>query len=229
MSPTAADLWHRAHALIFDFDGVLADSEPVWRDTYNQALAPYGVSVPPEEYWEHWSSKGEGVRGHLRRHGLTGIDPEAVDREQQRRYAACVARGEILLVEGAARLLHLVCARAAARPVVIASNTACELIEQLLAQGGAPVPRIIGGEGLPHKPAPDIFLAALAELEVAAATALVIEDTEKGVRAARAAGVPVLLVRTPFNRRLAIDADHETDGLAALLEWAAQDAAHLTP
>jgi sugar-phosphatase len=85
--------------------------------------------------------------------------------------------------------------------------------------------RIVGGEDLPHKPAPDIFLRALAVLGAAPDEAFVVEDTEKGIRAARAAGTPVLLVRTPTNRRLPIDADDELDGIAALGEWAAAQAA----
>jgi len=218
-----ATLWSSARALIFDFDGVLADSEPFWRESYNRALAPHGISIPPDEYWEHWSSKGEGLRGHLRRHGITGIDPDAIERAQQRIYAGFVERGEIALVGDAAHLLEVLL-RPGARPLVIASNTARPLVEALLAQGHAPRPRIVGGEGLKPKPAPDIVLAAADVLGVPPREALVIEDTEKGIRAARAAGAKVLLVRTPYNRHLHLEADEEVPGIGTLVTWAEEEA-----
>ncbi|MBI5480611.1 MAG: HAD family phosphatase, partial [Deltaproteobacteria bacterium] len=85
-------IWARAQALIFDFDGVLCDSEPFWRDTYNEALRPYGVEVPEAEYYEFWSSKGEGLAGHIRRHDLGGLDEAAIEAAQRRAYrAACDA------------------------------------------------------------------------------------------------------------------------------------------
>jgi HAD superfamily hydrolase (TIGR01509 family) len=217
-----ATLWSSARALIFDFDGVLADSEPFWRESYNRALAPYGVSIPADEYWEFWSSKGEGLEGHLRRHGLTGIDAAAVERAQQQIFSGFVDRGEIALVGDAAHLLEVLL-RPGARPLVIASNTARPLVEALLAQGRAPRPRIVGGEGLRPKPAPDIFLKAVDLLGVPPASALVIEDTEKGIRAARTAGCPVLLVRTPYNRTFDLDADGEVAGIGALVRWAEEE------
>jgi sugar-phosphatase len=93
-------------------------------------------------------------------------------------------------------------------------------VERLLRAGGAPVPPVIGGEGLRPKPAPDIFLAAARHLGLPPAATLVVEDTEKGIRAARAGGFPVLLVRNRYNRPLPLAADAEVSALATLLEWA---------
>ena len=212
-------LWARAQALIFDFDGVLADSEPFWRDTYNEALRPYGVAVPPEEYYEFWSSKGEGLEGQIRRHGLRGLDIPAIEAAQRRAYRAAADAERIPLFPEAPELLRRLTAPGAGRPLVIASNTDREVVEHLLRAGVAPVPPVTGGDGLRPKPAPDIFMKAAEHLRLPPAATLVVEDTEKGIRAARAGGFPVLLVRNPYNRRLRLDPDAEVESLGTLLEW----------
>jgi len=213
-------IWGRAQALIFDFDGVLCDSEPFWRDTYNEALRPYGIEVPEAEYFEFWSSKGDGLEGHIRRHGLRGLDCEAIEAAQRRAYRAACAAAAVPLFPEAPELLRRLTAPAAGRPLVIASNTDRALVEHLLRTGGAPVPPVIGGDGLKPKPAPDIFLQAARHLGLAPGATLVVEDTEKGIRAARAGGFPVLLVRNRYNRPLRLDADAEVESLQALLTWA---------
>jgi HAD superfamily hydrolase (TIGR01509 family) len=212
-------IWARARALIFDFDGVLCDSEPFWRDTYNQALRPYGVEIPEAEYYEFWSSKGEGLAGQIRRHDLRGLDEAAIEAAQRRAYRAACDAAAIPLFPEAAELLRRLTAPAAGRPLVIASNTDRPVVEHLLRAGGAPVPPVIGGEGLNPKPAPDIFLQAARHLGLAPAATIVVEDTEKGIRAARAGGFPVLLVRNRYNRPLQLEADAEVESLAVLLGW----------
>ncbi|MGM0627877.1 MAG: hypothetical protein ACQETZ_06940, partial [Candidatus Fermentibacterota bacterium] len=49
--------------LILDFDGVVADSEPLFRRSWNHALSSVGHRVSEEDYWLHWSSLGEGLEG----------------------------------------------------------------------------------------------------------------------------------------------------------------------
>jgi beta-phosphoglucomutase len=211
-------IWARAQALIFDFDGVLCDSEPVWRDTYNEALRPYGVEVPAAEYFEFWSSKGEGLEGQIRRHGLRGLDVPAIETAQRRAFGAVADAARIPLFGEAPELLRRLTAPGG-RPLVIASNTDRAVVEHLLRAGGAPVPPVIGGDGLRPKPAPDIFLEAAAHLRLPPGATVVVEDTEKGIRAARAGGFPVLLVRNLYNRRLRLEPDAEVESLASLLEW----------
>jgi beta-phosphoglucomutase len=215
----APPLWTRAQALVFDFDGVLCDSEPFWRDTYNEALRPYGVEIPTDEYFEYWSSKGEGLEGQIRRHDLRGLDVPAIEAAQRRAYRTAADAEKIPLFPETPALLRRLMAPGG-RPLVIASNTDRAVVEHLLRAGGAPVPPVIGGDGLRPKPAPDIFQKAAATLGLPPAAALVIEDTEKGIRAARAGGHPVLLVRNPYNRRLRLHPDLEVESLATLLEWA---------
>jgi HAD superfamily hydrolase (TIGR01509 family) len=207
--------------VLLDFDGVLADSEPWYRRSWNRVLSDYGHRVPEEEYWLHWTNSGEGLQGEIRRQGLP-IDPEAADslrRRQRRIYSRFCREGAVPLFPGAPELLRLLTSGAAGiAGFAIASNTASELVRAVLEEAGSMVPEIVGGEGLPHKPDPAIFLAAAAEIGAKPGACLVVEDAQKGIRAARSGGFRSCLVRNDQNRALRIEADCEVPDLVSLVE-----------
>ena len=200
--------------LILDFDGVLADSEPLFRRSWNAALEEVGHRISEEDYWLHWSSLGEGLEGEIARRNLS-IDSEQADRlrrRQRREYEGLCAAGEIPLARGAHRLLQVLqSASDFPRGYAVASNTESGLVREILRLGRAPVPDlIVGGEGLRRKPAPDIFLRAAELLGVPPERALVVEDSIKGIRAALAGGFPVVRVLNQQNFR------HQAPALADL-------------
>ena len=203
--------------LIFDFDGVLADSEPMHRLAYNRALEPYGHQVEERAYWRYWTSMGEGIRGEIRRAGLRDVDPVAVTTEKRSIYEGLCRSGAVPLYPGAVELVEAII-RCERWRVVIASNTDAELVRAVLTAGGCMVPDIVGGDDLPPKPSPDIFLRACAVMETEPASSLVFEDAWKGVQAARSAAIPVALVLNQINRDLDIRADYTIDGLPAVMD-----------
>jgi beta-phosphoglucomutase-like phosphatase (HAD superfamily) len=95
--------------------------------------------------------------------------------------------------------LKLVRRLASLMPIAVAGNAPRVVLDKALAQGGltALIPvTVAAGEAGHTKPAPDIHLAACARLDVDPATALAVESTPAGVRAAMAAGMTVLGVGT---------------------------------
>jgi HAD superfamily hydrolase (TIGR01509 family) len=204
--------------LLFDFDGVLADSEPIHRLAYNTVLAAWGHHVDADDYWLHWTSRGSGIEGEIERKGLGHIDPDDVKREKRGLFADYCAAGRIpLFPETPELLLRLI--ESSTWDVVIASNTPSSLVNQILTLGGASVPvTIVGGEDLPPKPAPDIFLRAAEVMGVSPSESLVVEDAEKGTLAARRGGFQSLLVVTDLNRNLDVPADYRIDGLGGLCQ-----------
>ncbi|HPQ40041.1 MAG TPA: HAD family phosphatase [bacterium] len=184
--------------IILDFDGTLADSEPLYYEANRRAFLEFGHDIDEMEYYHHWSLLGEGSAGEIRRHGLTSVNPRRVRELSRRFYRELVARKPVPLLPGARELLVRLPA-SGLRPV-IASNTDRALIESILDGNGLtglPVP-IIGGDGLPPKPAPDIFLRARAFLDLPEDRCIILEDTDKGVRAARAAGIPFAVIHSPL-------------------------------
>lgn len=207
--------WENCGAVLFDFDGVLADSEPLYRDTWNSAISP----APPiceDEYYLRWSFLGQGEQ-HLMEMGFSRDERDALGNRQRELYGALCLAGAVPLFPESAGILSWVSRR---KPCVIASNTDSDLVRTVLERGGSQVPPIVGGEGLRHKPDPDIFLRAADLLGVPPGSCLVIEDAWKGMEAARRGGFRAILVRTPRNLGLCAGDVCEAGSLSCLFrDW----------
>ncbi len=203
--------WEDCGAVLFDFDGVLADSEPFYRETWNLAISP-ARPIGESEYFLRWSFLGEGEQ-HLAEMGFAAHSREDLRKRQKELYGTLCRSGAIPLFPETAALLSWVSEK---KPCIIASNTDSDLVRVVLERGGSPVPAVMGGEGLRHKPDPDIFLQAASVLGVPPGSCLVVEDAWKGIEAARRGGFKAVLVRTPQNQGLDAGAVLEARNLSHL-------------
>jgi HAD superfamily hydrolase (TIGR01509 family) len=185
-------------ALLFDFDGLLYDSETsayeVWRELY----AEHGAEFPRELWQQQVMGRPPGSSGfdpleHLEALASPGLDPEATEADRHRR------RDELFphaLIDGAGELL----ARARAHGILtaIVSSNHRERIEEHLARAGqeADFDAIVTADGDAErgKPRPTLYLEALEVLGVPAERAVAFEDSPNGVRSAKAAGLHVVAV-----------------------------------
>jgi HAD superfamily hydrolase (TIGR01509 family) len=215
-------------ALIWDVDGTLAETErDGHRVAFNGAFAESGLA------W-HWDERRYGellrVTGGKERIAAwwrqvdpaTAAAPDAAARIARlhalktRHYEALVAAGAVSLRPGVERLLRA--ARAEGLTLAIATTTTPANVHALLVHtlGEAALDwfACIGaGDVVPHKkPAPDIYVHVLERLGLAPREALAIEDSQPGVAAAIAAGVPVLAVRSTYSR------DDDFAGALAVLD-----------
>ncbi len=196
-SLTFDKLWRRSKAVLFDFDGVIANSEPCYRSSWNSVLQAFGHSIPEDVYWWHWSFLGQGLEGEMERTGLAVPDIVRAKKRQREIYGRMCHEGSIPLFSGAVDALR---SAMEFRRCAIASNTDSSLIRAIV-EGKLPeLPPVVGGEGLPPKPSPAIFLRAAETLGVEPSLCLVFEDADKGIRAAAGASMPSVLVRNDCNR-----------------------------
>ena len=208
-----------AKAIIWDFDGVLADSEKWHFVTYSEVFARHGHTIDEAEYYKYWTSLGLGARGEIERYGLD-LDPVAIRGEKVPLFSARCRDGSIGLFPE----MHEVLERLSktGKTMTIASGTAGFDIEPILENAGVRdlFSDIIGCDTVSAiKPAPDLFLAMLERLELPGSDCLVIEDAEKGMQAANAAGIPVVIIRTDQTRTFDFgDADLVVDSHADFLE-----------
>lgn len=193
-----------ASAVLFDFDGVLADSEEFYYLSYCRGFARYGHRIDREEYRLHWTLRGEGIEGECRRHGLRLSEAQKGDilKVRDRTYARFCRDGSIRLIRPSFEALRLL---AAGRiPVVIASNSLPRDIAAIFRAHGVlpPVPVVARLPGLRPKPHPDIFLYAAGFLSAEPSRCLVVEDALKGLEAASTCGMACVIIRTPDNARV---------------------------
>jgi HAD superfamily hydrolase (TIGR01509 family) len=183
-------------AVIFDLDGVLLDSEQRWNEA-KEALVREAGGTWREEAPEvmmgmsspEWSSY---LRGDL---GVP-MDAGEISRDVVRRMEDGYRRGLPLLpgAEGAVRAL------AARWPLGLASSSNREIIDlfiELAPFADAFRVAVSSEEVERGKPAPDVYLAAAAKLGADPARCVAIEDSSNGLRAAVAAGMPVIAVPNP--------------------------------
>ena len=149
--------------------------------------------------------------------GRFGVDAEGIP-DLRREYLDIVAglfEAGIELTDGAARLVGRLRRTV---PIALASNTRRSLVDVVLAQ--TPFERSFGaiatGDEVPPKPAPDVYQLACERLGVDPRSAVAVEDSPTGVKAARAAGLACIGVPSDSSHPLT-EADHRVASLTELL------------
>ena len=186
--------------VIFDFDGVLADSEPLHLRAYQDVLAERGMTLGAADYYDRYLGfDDDGVfRTVWRDQGLTLDEAALVEliRVKGQRFEALAGQGEALF-PGAADCIRRVAAEV---PIAIASGALAPEIETVLA--AADLRRhfravVASGDTPRSKPAPDPYLRAIELLRPHVAAAgldpdgrvVAVEDSMWGIESALAAGL----------------------------------------
>jgi HAD superfamily hydrolase (TIGR01509 family) len=179
-------------AVVFDLDGVLADSEVWWREVRDEVAAAHGRVLGPAD---HAACVGLNTAGWVAvladRLGLPGPQlQEAVVGRLVERYRVRPAPSIPGAVEAARRL-------ATGRRTAIASGAHPSVLAAAVAslELGGLVEVVVSADEVPAgKPAPDVYRLACRLLAVEPSRAVAIEDSLNGVLAAHAAGMRVVLV-----------------------------------
>lgn len=180
-------------ALLFDMDGLMVDSEPLWLEVGRAFARARGGA------WTGDLARaciGRGLANTLRvmQESLgIRVDLEADVPAMVELFLARVS--ELRLKPGFEELLEE--ARARGIPRALASSSAQRLVEATLARFGVRdgFDAVVTGDCVARpKPAPDIFLEAARRLGIPPGGCVVLEDSLAGVRAARAAGMSVVAV-----------------------------------
>jgi len=185
-------------AILFDFDGVIVDSESLHHRAYELALTPFGLSsIPFDIYADRFSNRGVGLQ--YCREQIPGLDVARM-KQQKDRWFRQLLETEARLLTGVESVLRSLSAE---RPLAIATGSSREVARSVLERFGLTTcfQRVIGREDYRRdKPAPDAFLCACAALGEDPARCLVVEDSNKGLRAACQAGIPCVVVPNAYTR-----------------------------
>jgi HAD superfamily hydrolase (TIGR01509 family) len=207
-------------AFLFDFDGLIIDTELASRAGWELLYREHGHKLPPDL----WATVVGTYGGWDPMAHLEELVGEPLEREalNKRRYAH-----EIALIEaeelrpGIAEYLAAARQQGLKRAIVSSSNRRWieSHLERLEEAVGWDAICTADGDGSRAKPAPTLYLEALAALGVEAAEAVAFEDSPNGVRAAKGAGIFCVAVPNEVTRDLGLDeagADLVLDSLADL-------------
>jgi beta-phosphoglucomutase-like phosphatase (HAD superfamily) len=183
-------------AVVFDLDGVLIDSEPVWEEVRRQVVAESGGHWAPDSQrrlmgmstseWARYLSEDLGV----------GLPPDEVASLVIDKMAARY-RDHLPLMPGA---IEAVGRLAVAWPLGLGSSAPAALIKAVLDTSGLrdrfavvmSTEQVAAG-----KPAPDIYLAVTSRLGLEPARCAAVEDSTNGLKSAAAAGLAVIAIPQP--------------------------------
>jgi HAD superfamily hydrolase (TIGR01509 family) len=217
-------------ALIFDFDGLLIDSETplfeIWQAIYLEHGCELGLAD-----WQHALGTFGGFDPYADLVARTGSGPDRAVLApvvRSKHYALCTA---LPLLPGVGNLLAE--AHAAGLKTAVASSSSDEWVGPFLEQHGLRdrLDAVCTRDDVKEvKPAPDLFLLAAERLRVAPAACIVFEDSPNGLRAARAAGMWAVAVPNALTRALDLpDPDLVLDSLASRRLAAIIDALAASP
>ena len=204
-------------ALIFDFDGLILDTETPEVDVWQAIYREHGFELPVDEWAK--TIGGYGISNfdaatHLSE--LAGLDPAPLRARYRAEsdaliHAKPVLPGVLDILDGAdARGLRL----------SVASSSPHSWVDSHLSRLGlaARFHEVICADDVAPgrtKPNPDLFLLAAGRLNVGTEAAVVFEDSPNGVRAAKSAGIFVVAVPNPLTSRLGVSgADMAVSSLA---------------
>jgi HAD superfamily hydrolase (TIGR01509 family) len=205
------------HALIFDFDGLILDTEIPAFKSWQEIFAEHGRTLRLED----WSVALGGSRaefdtiGHLEEQLGRALDRDHVLRRRLRRKLELVAEQTVL----PGVLEYLDDARRFELKLAVASSSPRSWVADHLERLGI-LERfdcVITSDDVERvKPNPDLFLAAAAALNVAPVEAIVFEDSPNGIAAARAAGIFCVAIPNALTAQLPIEADLRLASMAAM-------------
>lgn|SRR3990167_3920912 len=180
-------------AVIFDFDGLLVDTEPVWDKTYYVFLKNHNI-VPNEEVEDQMFGSGltEAVQLMIDKMGLKGGISELVSDYRKLFYEEFLKRKDVVM-PGAMQLLRTLQDKDVIISLTFGGHTKLKLMEILKSHGILDFfTAIVSSDDVAHgKPAPDVYIEACRELQLRLEFCIALEDSPNGIEAAKAAGVRV--------------------------------------
>jgi putative hydrolase of the HAD superfamily len=190
-----------ARAVVFDLDGLLIDSETACFHVINRVLEPTGAVLTHERFAQHIGHSARSLYTNLSEEQGIALDPDDI----------LVRRDELLVayydnpepMPGAIELITSL--HEAGIAIGVASSSHQELVNRAVdGLGLRSMVRAVVADGHPDvkslKPAPDLYLVALAAIGVPAEFGIALEDSPTGSRAALAAGLTTIAVPSDWTR-----------------------------
>ena len=183
-------------AVVFDLDGVLLESEQVWNEAKRELVEERGGSWSEGAPRDMMGMSSPEWSAYLRDELGVDMDTAAISDDVVARLEAIYREG-LPWIEGAREAVERM---AAALPIGLASSSNREIIDLFLDLSGLRelFDVTVSSEEVERgKPAPDVYLEAVRRLGVRPEDSVAVEDSENGIKAAKAAGMRVIALPNP--------------------------------
>ncbi len=183
-------------AIIFDMDGVLVDTEPVHCASYVQTFQDHGVKIEDNHFYDHWTKKGGNLQQFVDQKGLN-VDIDLLRSQKRTKYQDQL-KESLPIIAGSKEVVQSL---SLIYPLALATSSYAKeasLILELM-EIKSNFKTIVTCEDVKNiKPDPECFLLASKRLGIDPKNALVIEDAQKGVIAAKRAGMRVIAIPNQY-------------------------------
>ena len=184
---------HGLAAVLFDMDGLLVDTEPLWLETETEVMARLGAPWTPEDQQALLGGSMQRTVGYLLAKATRPAPPETVERWMMAGMLDRVRAGLVTVRQGARELLAAVAG--AGLPYALVTSSQRAFAEAVLGATAMTFPVTVCGEDVTAtKPDPEPYLLAAKLLGVGPEHCVVLEDSPNGVASATAAGCRVVAV-----------------------------------
>jgi beta-phosphoglucomutase len=206
MSQKLLELIKKKKYFIWDFDGTVVDTEPLHFRAYEEAFKKAGHTIYEEEYYYNFTHLGLGAQAEIEAHGLD-LNPHEIYLEKMNIFRSLLKSHPPRMFEGLKEILELL--KRHDITSVIASNSARDDIEFILGDVKKEFSFIIGNElKLRKKPFGDIFKEAMTRLNTTPLYCLVLEDSDRGLKASLDASCDALFIESHANQKIIAKEPH---------------------
>jgi HAD superfamily hydrolase (TIGR01509 family) len=186
-------------AILFDNDGILVDTEPLFLRATQEILATVDVELTAEVYHDISMRRGGTVFDLAEARGITPDEIRALRKVRNRRYSELIDEG-VRVLDGVAETLERLHGIIPMAIVTTSDRGHFDLIHSQTELIRFFDFVIAQGDYSHHKPHPEPYLTAASRIGIAPERCLAIEDTERGVESATAAGMSCIAIPNELSR-----------------------------
>lgn len=190
--------------VLFDFDGVVVQSEGLHKETFMELLAPYGVSVSEERWYREFAGTGSRhIFGVLCSEFSVPEDVGALVERRKKLYESRVRAGALKETPGIRGFLAFLRGKGVKTAIVSGSHRSnVDAALSVLGLEGLFGVIVAGDDLRERKPDPAPFLHAAKLLGLKPSECVAVEDSVSGCASARAADMRLVVVRSPASKDL---------------------------
>lgn len=191
-------------AILFDFDGVIVDTEPIHYKTFQETLTQFNIKIDEQRWYREFAGTGSPqIMRTLFKENEIKEDPDKWVDIRRERFWDYIKNNEIPLKKGLTEFLELLKEKGIKRAVASGSreDTVTYILEKNRIIDYFEI--VLGRKSVEKiKPDPEIFLLGAKKLGLKPEECLVIEDSFSGITAAKRANIPFVCMESPGSHEL---------------------------